>query len=109
MATTLKILGQTSPSALTETDLYSVPAVTSAVVSTITICNRSTSQATFRVSVSVAGAATGNKDYIYYDVILGGNDTFAATMGISLAATDKIRVYSSTANLSFNLFGQEIS
>jgi len=107
MAITIKTLGQQAPGATTETDLYTVPAATSAVISTITICNRNASSATFRISVSVGGGATANKDYIYYDVTIAGNDTFAATMGMTLATTDKIKVYASTANLSFNLFGQE--
>lgn len=109
MAVTRKVLGQSAPSATTETELYTVPGATTAVVSTITICNRGASAATFRVSVSVNDVATANKDYIYYDVALAANDTFAATMGITLGANDTIRVYASSANLSFNLFGQEMT
>jgi hypothetical protein len=101
------VLGQAAPNATTETDLYTVPASTSAVCSTITICNRAATAATFRVSVSAGGGATASKDYLYYDVTVAGNDTFAATFGMTLATTDKVRVYASTANLSFNLFGQE--
>jgi hypothetical protein len=110
MPTTYKILGQTSPAGLTTDDLYTVPALTQAVVSSITVCNRSSSAtATFRISASVGGVATSSKDYIYYDLILGQNDTFIATIGLTLGATDKIRVYSSTANLSFTAVGSEIS
>ena len=46
-------------------------------------------------------------DSLYYDLPLAANDTFAATLGVTLGTTDKVRVYASTANLSFNLFGQE--
>ena len=106
MAVTRKILGQAAPGATTEDDLYTAPAGTT-VVSTLTVCNRNAAAATFRVSVSQGGGATANKDYVYYDVTLAGNDTFGATMGWTLAATDVVRVYASTANLSFNLFGQE--
>ena len=110
MPTTYKILGQQAPAATTATDLYTVPAATQAVVSSIIICNRSSSAtATFRISASVTGTATANKDYIYYDLILGQNDTFIATIGLTLATTDKIRVYASTANLSFTAVGSEIS
>lgn len=109
MAYTIKILGQVSPSATTETDLYAPGAATSAVVSSIVICNRSSTQGTFRVSVSAAGGATATKDYIYYDVTIAGNDTFIATIGITLATTDKIRVYSSSATMSFSCYGQEVS
>jgi hypothetical protein len=109
MANTYKILGQSSPSATTETDLYTVPAATSTVCSSLSICNRGSAQTTFRVSISQAGASTTNKDYLYYDVTLAGNDTFIATIGVTLSATDKIRIYSGNSNLSFQVWGTEIS
>jgi hypothetical protein len=101
-----KILGQAAPSATTETDLYTVPDLKAAVVSSIVVCNRSTS-ATFRVSVAYGGGATGNKDYLYYDLTIAANETFIATIGITLSNADKVKVYASSANLSFNLFGAE--
>jgi hypothetical protein len=61
------------------------------------------------VSIAVAGAATSNKDYIYYDLPIGANDTFIATIGITLATTDEVRVYASNTNLSFSLYGSEIT
>jgi hypothetical protein len=109
MATTYKILGQVSPATGVETTLYAVPAATSAVGSSLIVANRGTSTASFRVSVSAAAAATTNKDYLYYDLQIGANDTFIATVGITLAATDVVRVYSSNTNLSFQLYGSEIS
>ena len=109
MPNVYKILGQSSPSATTPTDLYTVPAATSTVCSSVSICNRGATQTTFRVSISQGGAATTNKDYLYYDVTLAGNDTFIATIGVTLAATDKIRVYSGSSNLSFQVWGTEIS
>lgn len=108
MTITRKTLGQTAPGATTETDLYTVPASTSTVVSSIVVCNRGAVTATFRVSVAVGGGATGNKDYLYYDVLMPPNDTFIATVGLTLAATDKVKVYASNGNLSFNLFGEEV-
>lgn len=109
MPTVYKVLGQSSPAATTETDLYTVPAATSAVASSVIICNRSSTLATFRISIAVGGGATANKDYIYYDLPLGANDTFIATIGVTLATTDKVKVYSSNTNLSFSLYGSEIS
>lgn len=109
MGNVYKILGQSSPSATTETDLYTVPSATSTVCSSISICNRGATQTTFRISISAAGAATSNKDYLYYDVILAGNDTFIATIGVTLATTDKIRIYSGNSSLSFQVWGTEIS
>ena len=109
MATVYKVLGQSSPAATTETALYTVPAATSAVASSVIVCNRSAVLSTFRISIAIAGAATSNKDYIYYDLPIGANDTFIATIGVTLAATDVVRVYASNTNLSFSLYGSEIS
>lgn len=104
-----KVLGQVAPSATTETDLYTVPAATETIVSTLVVTNRGTSSATYRISVSVNGAATTNKDYIAYDVSIPSNGVTSLTLGLTADATDKIRIYASTANLSFNLFGSEIA
>jgi hypothetical protein len=109
MANVYKILGQSSPIATTETTLYTVPAATSTISSSISICNRGATQTTFRVSISQGGGVTANKDYLYYDVTLAGNDTFIATIGVTLAATDVVRIYSGNASLSFQLFGTEIA
>lgn len=107
MATILKVLGQSNPSATTLTTLYTVPASTGTVCSSIVICNRSATATTFRVAVRPAGAAISNEHYLYYDVTIAGNDTFIATIGITLATTDVVSVYATLATLSFNLFGQE--
>lgn len=106
MASTL-ILGQSAPGATTITTLYTVPALTQTAVSSIIVCNRSSVDVTFRIAVRNAGAVLANEHYIYYDVNLRGNDTFKATMGGTLPAGTIVAVYASTANLSFNLFGEE--
>jgi glucose-6-phosphate dehydrogenase assembly protein OpcA len=109
MATIYKVLGQVAPSATTLTTLYTAPASTQAVVSTIAVTNRAATAATFRIAIRVAGAAISNEDYIAYDSTVAANDTTAFTIGVTLAATDVLSVYASTANLSFNAFGSEIS
>lgn len=109
MPTNYKILGQSAPNATTSTDLYTVPSATQAVVSSIVITNRDSAAATFRLSFAPAGAALANSQYAAYDVTVGGADSTIITIGATLAATDKIRVYASTANLTFTAFGSEIS
>ena len=109
MATTYKTLGQSAPAATTSTDLYTVPASTSTIVSTLVITNRAATAATFRVSQSLIGAVLANKDYLAYDVTIQGNSFLTLTLGITMATTDKLRVYASTADLSFSAFGTEIS
>jgi len=109
MTTALKVLGQSEPSAATLTTLYTVPASTQTVSSSIVVCNTSNVATTFRIAIRPGGAAIANKHYIYYDMPINGNDTFIATIGISLATTDIVSVYATLATLSFNLFGQEIT
>lgn len=109
MPDTLKILGQSKPAAATLTDLYVVPAATMTVVSTIVVANQSATPTKFRISVAVAGAADTAAQYLYYDVPIQGFQTFVLTLGITLATTDKIRVYNTLATLSFNAFGDELT
>ena len=109
MPTVYKVLGQSAPSATTATTLYTVPSTTSTVVSTITVANRDSTSATFRIAVRPAGAALANQHYIAYDCSVGANDTTALTLGLTLATTDVVTVYASTANLTFNAYGSEIS
>jgi hypothetical protein len=109
MATAYKIIGQSAPAATTETDLYTVPAATETIVSTIVVANRSATDATFRISVAPNGAATANSHYIAYDLTCAGNGLNAFTFGLTMDATDKIRVYASSANLTFSAFGTEIA
>lgn len=109
MATTYKVLGQSNPAAATATTLYTVPSATSAVVSTLSICNLSTTSATYRIAVRPAGATLAAAQYIAYDATLTSNNTITLTLGITLAATDVVTVYASTANVSFSLFGSEIA
>lgn len=109
MATVYKVLGQSNPAATTATTLYTVPSATSTVVSTIVVANLSTSAATYRISIRPAGAAQTNAMYLAYDVTIGANDSTALTLGVTLATTDVVTVYGSSANLSFNAYGSEIS
>lgn len=109
MATTYKVLGQSNPAATTATTLYTVPAGTSAVISTINICNQASTVGNFRVAVRPGGEALAAKHYIAYDTALAGLDSIAITIGVSLATTDVITVYASASTFSFSIFGAEIT
>jgi hypothetical protein len=109
MPTTYKVLGQSNPSATTATTLYTVPASTQAVISTIVIANLTASAATFRISVRPTGSAQTNAMYIAYDITVGASDSTALTLGVTMNTTDVLTVYASTANVSFTAFGSEIS
>ena len=109
MATTYKVLGQSNPAATTATTLYTVPSATSTIVSTIVVANLAATAATFRIAVRPAGASLANQHYVAYDVAVGANDSTALTLGITLATTDVITVYGSTANITFQAYGSELS
>jgi len=109
MAITYKVLGQSNPAATTATSLYTVPSATSAVCSTVTICNQASTAGSFRIAVRPAGATLSPEHYVAYDTSIPANDVLTMTIGITLATTDVITVYASSANLSFNLFGSEIA
>lgn len=108
MATNYKVLGQSNPAATTATALYTVPSSTSAVCSTLVICNMGVST-TFRVAIRKAGEALAADDYLCYDSPVAGNDSIFLTLGITLATTDIVSIYAGTANVAFNLFGSEIT
>lgn len=109
MATTYKVLGQSNPAATTNTTLYTVPSATQTVVSTISVCNQTQGELSFRIAIRPAGEALAGKHYIAYDAKVSGNDTTFITVGATLGATDVITVYGSSANLSFSAFGSEIA
>lgn len=110
MATTYKVLGQIEPTDTNNANLYTVPASTQAVVSTLAIANTSTAAATFRIFVRVAGAAASDANAIVYDAYVSAYDTTLMTIGITLGAGDIITVRSGTATaLTFHAFGSEIS
>ena len=109
MATTYKVLGQSNPSATTATTLYTVPSATSTVVSTITVCNQASTAGTFRIAIRPAGASLAAQHYVAYDTPIAANDTIALTLGVTLATTDVVTVYASSATMSFNAYGSEIA
>jgi hypothetical protein len=102
-----KVLGQVSPSATTMTALYTVPSLKETVVSTISICNQTTSSKSYRIAVRPAGATLAAQHYLAYDAPIAANDTVALTLGITLAATDVLAVYTSATTVSFQAFGDE--
>lgn len=109
MATAYKVLGQSAPLATSNTDVYTVPSATETVVSTIVVCNRAGTDGSFRLAVRPDGAAISNEHYLAYDVALSANDSTTLTLGITIDAGDVITAYCSSADMSVNVFGSEIS
>ncbi len=110
MAITYKVLGQSAPTDTNNTDVYTVGAGKTAVVSSLTLTNVTPNAATARVFVRVTGAGAATSNAIVYDASVAGNSTIALTLGLTLAAADVLTVRSSISNaLTFQVFGQENS
>lgn len=111
MATAYKILGQSNPAATTETTLYTSTSVES-VVSSLVICNQTATAATYRIAVQPsadAGSSAAAKHWIVYGATVAASDSTILTVGLTLASGDRIRVYASSANLSFSAYGSTIA
>lgn len=109
MANAYKVLGQSNPSATTDTDLYTVPSATEAVISTIVVCNQDAADATYNIAIRPDGAALAAQHYVAKNVTVGASDSTTITLGLTLDAGDVITVQASTATVSFNAFGSEIA
>jgi hypothetical protein len=103
------IVAQAALAATTLTDVYTVPAATIATLSSVVFCNRGGTTTTVRLSIAAAGAADAPKQYLYYDLPLPANDSFIATIGLTLATTDVLRAYAGNGNVSINAFGVAVT
>ena len=109
MANEYKILGQVADASANDVELYLVPASTSAIVSSITVCNRESAANTFRIATKTDNSSVANTDYIAYDTSIAANDTVTLTLGITLQAGAEISVGASDANVTFQAFGTQIT
>ena len=108
MAMVYKILGQKSPAAATDFNLYTVSGSKQAIINCITVANRDANSATYRISVRPDGATLTTDHYIAYDVQIGASNSISLNLGITLDTNDVITVQSSTALVTFNAYGVEI-
>lgn len=108
MPTARKTLGQSKPAAATDGTLYTVPAVTDTVVSTIVVSETAGAATTFRVCTDAAGGAvTAVGKSLAWDVAIAANSLVTLTLGITLAAASTIIVRSLSGSCNFTAFGQE--
>ena len=108
MAMTYKILGQKSPAAVTDFNLYTVSGSKQAIINCITVANRDANAATYRISVRPDAAVLTTDHYIAYDVQVGSNTSVSLNLGITLDTNDVITVQSSSGLVTFNAYGVEI-
>lgn len=98
------ILGQSAPSAATNTTVYTVPASKTATFS-FSICNRGLTLANVRVAVSANGTPT-SAEWIEYDTEVPANSVFERT-GLVAQAAKNLVVYADSASLSVSVYGYE--
>jgi len=55
------------------------------------------------------GATLSNEHYIAYDVPIPANDSIILTIGLTLDAADVLEAYASSADMSFNAYGSEVT
>tara|TARA_R100001510_G_C7650752_1_gene208274 strand:+ start:1949 stop:2122 length:174 start_codon:yes stop_codon:yes gene_type:complete len=55
----------------------------------------------------VDNAGADDKQFIFFDEDLAATTTRTVVIGLCLGQKDVVKVYSSAANVSFNLFGVE--
>jgi len=109
MGITYKVLGQINPTANTATTVYTVPSLTSTILSSVTVCNQANTSASFRLAVRPGGEALATKHYVNFDTPIPGNDTVSLTLGITMASSDVLTANANTSTISFNAYGSEIS
>ena len=108
MATSYKVLAQQATTT-SLVSMYTVPASTETIISSIVVANTSATDRTYRITVQPNNATLAQKHYIAYDVTSKANTTTSYTLGITLDATDQVYILGSTTDLSISLFGSEIA
>jgi hypothetical protein len=89
--------------------LYTTPAATQAVISSIVICNQSSSAITYSIGLDTTAGTPGASEFLVYQAAIAGNDTVALTLGVTLDASKYIRIASSANTCSFSAFVSEIT
>ena len=109
MAQEYKIIGQ-QVATTSLADMYTVPAATSVVVSTITVCNFSGSDTTFSIKTAPAGATDDDEHWDYCEVPIPAKETFNFTGGMTLGATDVVRIQAGDNDaVAIHIYGSVIT
>jgi hypothetical protein len=107
MALKLKVLGQTASLTNSNITLYGVPYFMNTVISSLNICNRSSSPASFDIAFRKQGANLSSQHYFSYRTQISGNESINIPAGITLDQSDLVVVSANTSTVSFSLFGTE--
>lgn len=113
MATNYSILGQAVPTS-GNSDVYASPAATQTVISTIAVCNTTTSPATATIYIRKASGGTpataSTSNAFAYQQTIAALSTQTFSIGATVGAYDTITVASGTSSaLTFHVFGCQVS
>ena len=109
MANTYKILGQLNPTANTQGNVYVVPAATSSILNTITICNQSAANANVDIVVRPINEALASKHYLVRGGILPAREQITITGAVTMNASPILAANTNGSSISFNAYGVEIT
>jgi hypothetical protein len=109
MAVNYAVLGQSNPAADTNTDLYTVPSSTQAIISTITVAQLAAGYSAYRIAVRPGGATLANAHYLAYGVEVYEKTAQTITIGLTLDAGDVVTVRADSANVAFGIYGSEVT
>lgn len=104
-----RIIAQSASTATILTDIYTVPLNTLTTLGTIVVCNRSNVASSFRISIAPLGESDNTKQYLFYDTEIAAHATLPFSISMPISAGDVVRVYSANGEISFNLFGSDLS
>lgn len=109
MASAYKILGQVNPSANTLSNVYVTGASASAVISSLTVSNQTSSNASYSIVVRPVSESLAAKHYILRGAVAPGSDTVIITSGITMGSDVILAANAATSTLSFSAYGTELT
>jgi len=112
MPQSFKRLGAINPTANTQTNVYVIPAATEAVISTVTICNQSSSNVSYSLISMTAGEFSSPapvKTFLVRGATVPAADTIVLTLGLTMNAGSILSANTNSGSVSILAFGSELT
>ena len=109
MPTQYKVLGQKSPAANTETIIYTTPATTNAIVSTITINNHDDEIRSYSIIVRPDNESANDKHFIIRGGVLPPRELISITGAVTMNEAVHLSCNTNGGAVTFNAYGAEVT
>jgi hypothetical protein len=112
MPQSFKRLGAINPTSNTQTNVYVIPAATEAVISTVTICNQSSVNASYSLISMTSGeysAPAPVKTFLVRGATVPASDSIILTLGITMNAGSILAANTNNGSISIIAFGSELT